>query len=97
MGPAPPKAISVKSRGSCPRWIEISRMAEVIRATAIVMMPSASASTVERPAQARGQIGDGLAGAPGVERDAAAEAPVVPMRPSTTLASVTVGSVPPRP
>ena len=50
IGPAPPKAIRVKSRGSCPRWIEISRIADVIRATAIVMTPSASASTViERP------------------------------------------------
>jgi hypothetical protein len=44
-GPAPPKAIRVKSRGSWPRWIEISRMAEVMRATAILTMPSASAST----------------------------------------------------
>ena len=60
MGPAPPKAISVKSRGSWPRWIEISRMAEVMRATAMRTTPSASASTVRLTPMRVGQIGDGL-------------------------------------
>ena len=96
MGPAPPKAISVKSRGSWPRWIEISRMAEVMRATAIVTMPSASASTPSA-GHAPGQRRHRRARLAGIEGDAAAEAPAAPMRPSTTLASVTVGSVPPRP
>src|SRR2546425_270300 len=97
IGPAPPKAISVKSRGSCPRWIEISRIAEVIRATAIVTMPSASASTVIGPPRRRPRS----ATAPWARPASSAIAPprrlAVPMRPSTTLASVTVGSVPPSP
>ena len=72
-------------------------MAEVMRATAMVTMPSASASTARgrsmraaSPATAARARSASIAMLPPRRRR-------VPMRPSTTLASVTAGSVPPRP
>ena len=72
-------------------------MAEVMRATAMRTTPSASASTVmtepmrvARSATACRASAASIVMLPPSRR-------VVPMRPSTTLASVTVGSVPPRP
>ena len=71
-------------------------MAEVIRATAMRTMPSASASTVIVPMRVASSVTAARARAASIAM-APPSLRVVPMRPSTTLASVTVGSVPPRP
>ena len=95
IGPAPPNAMSEKSAGSWPRSMVTSRMALAIWATATRTMPSAIRTTpptpsrFDRPSTAfRARVGSGSMAPPSRR---------VPMRPSTMLASVIVGSVPPRP
>ncbi len=96
IGPAPPNAISAKSRGSCPRAIDTSRMPLAIALLTTVATPAA-ASTVLTPS--------GLPTCSSIARSAAAVSSfIVPprnasasSRPRQRLASVTVGSSPPRP
>src|SRR6516165_10632745 len=94
-GPAPPKAISVVSRGSIPLSTEIARTASDIAPSAMVVMPSAAA-TLSRPTACPIRATAASAGArasfmwPPRKRSAL-------RRPSTRSASVTVGAAPPRP
>ena len=71
MPPAPPKATSAKSRGSCPRSTETTRIARSMLALATRMMPSASAGTPMR--MLPGDVVGDAAHAIDVERHAAAE------------------------
>ena len=95
-GPAPPKANSAKSRGSWPRDTDTMRIAP-----AIFMLPSlstaAAAPTPSRPV-ARPILSAKIcltsSGDTGASTDSSLRAA---SRPSTRLASVMVGSVPPRP
>ena len=93
-GPAPPKATSANSRGSWPRWTEITRSAPAMFSLTIARIPSAAWSTDSPIASAT----------PATAVRAASASSVIspPIRrggrwPTTTLASVTVGAVPPLP
>ena len=95
IGPAPPKATSENSRGSIPRWIVIVLMASAILALTTSRIPCAIASTPSP---------SGRPTAASAWRAASASSAIPPpakrrssILPSTKLASVTVGSLPPRP
>ena len=94
-GPAPPNATRAKRRGSCPRPIDTVRMARAMELSMISTMPAAASST-PRPSGAPTR-------ASMAARAASTSSGISPpssaggMRPSTRCASVTVGSVPPRP
>ena len=93
-GPAPPEATSAKSRGSKPFSTDTSRTASDILAMAISTIACAAATV---------SISSGLAIFSAMPRRApSASSTIWPprkfagsSRPSTTLASVMVGSVPP--
>ena len=92
--PAPPKATSVKSRGSWPRSMETTRSARSMLAFTTRTTPSANCSSVSRdlclPAIARepaSRVRRSSANSPPRKRSAC-------KRPSSRLASVTVGCVP---
>ena len=94
-GPAPPNGTSVKSRGSWPRSTETTRSAPTMLLSTMARMPRA-ASSRPRPSGRRRWLSIARAAA------SASSAMRPPSRhagrwPSTTWASVTVGSVPPRP
>ena len=93
-GPAPPNATSANSRGSWPRCTEITRSAPAMFSLTIRRMPSAASS---RPSPIASAI---VCTAAFAASTSSAISP--PIRsagrwPRTTLASVTVGSVPPWP
>ena len=96
IGPAPPSATSVKCRGSRPRRIDTRRMPSTICAFTTRWMPSAASST-DRPSgraircsiAARASDGSSATDPPAKYAGSS--------QPSTTDASVTVASSPPRP
>ena len=95
-GPAPPKASNDTPRRSTPCSTACIRAAAAMFWLTISWMPAAT-STAPRPSDGtdRSRCGDG---GRGVERHVTAEEDVAGRcRPSTTSASVTAGSVPPRP
>ena len=89
-GPAPPKATSANSRGSWPRWTLITRSAPAMFSLTIRRMPSAAAS---RPAPSRRRPSATAARAASTSSDISPPIRSAGRWPSTTLASVTVGSV----
>ena len=96
IGPAPPKAKSTNSRGSCPFSMETIRAALAIWLSATARIAAAASSAfnpsgLPMVSLMRVRTWSRFAGA----RSPASEA--VSMRPSTALASVTVGVSPPRP
>ena len=96
IGPAPPSATSVKRRGSRPRRIETSRMPSTICAFTTRWMPSAASST-DRP---RGRAIRCSITSRARDGSSETEPPAKyagSSQPSTTDASVTVASSPPRP
>ena len=92
--PEPPKVARVKSRTSRPRLTVIWRSALAWFQAEISRMPVAHG--IERQPEVGGELGEPLAGRLDVQRDLAAQQ-VRRIRPSTTCASVIVGSVPPLP
>ena len=95
-GPAPPNAIRSKSAGSCPRRMVMRRFAWIIAESATSRI--AIAASERRHAERVRESADGGRG--GLPVEAAAGRPrssTAPIRPRYTFASVTVGSVPPRP
>ena len=93
-GPAPPKATSANSRGSWPRCTLITRSAPAMFSLTILRIPSAASSRLRPIASAI---------VPTAVRAASTSSSISPpisrggRWPTTTLASVTVGAVPPRP
>ena len=92
-GPAPPNATSAKSRGSKPCCTETRRSAPNMFSLTMSMMPAAAASTESRPV-ASAIVCTAVRAASG-SRVTSPPASADGRWPSTTLASVTVGSVPP--
>ena len=94
-GPAPPKATSANRRGSWPRPTDTVRMPRAIELSMISTMPAAASST-PRP---RGRATRASMAARAAPTSSGSSPPrsAGGMRPSTRWASVTVGSVPPRP
>ena len=84
-----------KSRGSRPFSDETDRSARVMRAFAMRWMPSAASSSVSPSGSATRSHGS-LGELASIVISPSATWPAG-MKPSTTLASVTVGSMPPRP
>ena len=85
-----------KSRGSRPFSDETERSARVIRAFAMRWMPSAASSTAEPERLRRSRSTAASASSRRIVICPSATWPAG-MKPSTTFASVTVGSTPPRP
>ena len=94
-GPAPPKATSAKRRGSCPRPTDTVRMARAIALSMISTMPAAASSTPS--ASGRPMRAATAARAAAASSGSSPPSSAAGMRPSTRCASVTVGSLPPRP
>ena len=96
-GPAPPKATSEKSRGSYPRSTVMSRTAFSMEALESLMMPAAA--SVTEPSSTGAMRVSMASCAASALRVMSLRRPVNAWgrnRPRTTLASVLVGSVPPR-
>ena len=94
IGPPPPLTTIVRSRGSCPRWIVTSFNALIMFASARRITAAAAATMHTCRAGAIGSCSGGQARG---EPHAAAGKPLGSMTPVSTTASVTVGSLPPRP
>ena len=96
-GPAPPNATSTKSLGSCPCSTDSSRVRPAMRWLTMASMAAAAAST---PSPTCWPSAPTAARAPAMSSRSRCFSPMgwsALMRASTALASVTVGSVPPRP
>ena len=94
-GPAPPKAMSVVSRGSMPRSTETARTASDIAPSAMVAMPSAASTG---PSASGSPIAPHrLLGRCAIKRHVPPRKRAPLSRPSTRSASVTAGASPPRP
>ena len=94
-GPAPPNGNRAKSRGSMPRITDTSLIAPARDTAAIRKMPSAIATGLSRTC-----VASLVMAASAASRSSTISPPSgrsTPRRPSTTLASVMVGSRPPRP
>ena len=87
--------MSAKSRGSRPFSDETERSARVMRAFAIRWIPSAASSSVS-PSGPATRSTAASASSRSIVICPSATSPAG-MKPSTTFASVTVGSMPPRP
>ena len=94
-GPAPPNASSASARGSTPRSTVITRSARTISALATRRIPSAVSSSGSPSSSASRCTAARAASASSAIAPASGAS--LPSSPSTTLASVTVGSVPPCP
>ena len=92
-GPTPPYANRSKSRGSCPRMIEIFLMLAVVCAATIEMIPGALPVEPDLSREPVDRIGCQCY----IKADLAWSARRLSSRPSTRLASVTVTSLPQRP
>ena len=95
IGPAPPKGSSAKRRGSRPRSTVTTRRARIISWLAIRTIPSAVSSSPRPRASPSPRTAAAAASASSSTPPASRESPA--RLPSRRLASVTVGSVPPRP
>ncbi len=99
-GPPPPYVSSANSRGSRPRSTLIFRMLAAMRSTAIVIMPSAIWRRPSSPSKPRGPailFTKVFRAASSSSSSSPPKNRLELSRPRTRLASVTVGSVPPRP
>ncbi len=94
-GPAPPKATSAKPRGSMPFCTVRERMAFAMLELMMVRMPSA-ASLTARPSSSASRATDRLRARPDRGVMPPPRKSCGSSRPSTRLASVTVGASPPR-
>ena len=93
-GPAPPKGTSVKSRGSCPRSTETTRIAPTMLLLAMARMPLAASSRLSFKGRAMRSIAARAKCASSFIRP---PSKVSGKWPNTRCASVTVAAVPPRP
>ena len=104
--PAPPNVVSAYRVTSWPFWTEIRFTALAMLATAICRYPSATCSGVRsspvRSRISRGEVGEAVAGRAASSSGWSPSGPNTRgkwagwMRPSMTLASVTVSGPPPR-
>ena len=94
-GPAPPNATRVKSRGSCPRSTEMVRIVRTMLATTTPITPCAARSTPYPSSSAMSENAPSARARSRVIRPPRSPRPE--SLPSSRLASVTVGAVPPRP
>ena len=96
-GPAPPNANRTKSRGSCPRWSDTSRMAPAILSLATRTMAAADGVGIEAEVGADLLVEDVAHAIELAPPPATPSSPPGFSRPRRRFASVMVGSSPPRP